>query len=138
MLTERKKQLRAELRFIANKFRVELHCHNTFKGGMSAPWKSMVIIGLKGTRNDILCAFFHELGHIRDFRDHKFRKYNGGDANNAYHKKVGIRAERHADRTGKAIMRVYYPKEKYYSGYQTERGKKALRDYYGNPLYTNK
>jgi hypothetical protein len=119
-----------ELKLIAKIYKIDVRFYNKLKGasGYAMPWKNKIYV-LKTSKSDTISIFFHELGHVVDFRNKKYIKYNGGKGNYNYLKKFSLLAERHADNTGKNLCKKYFPKIKWKDAYRTRNDIKFLNDF---------
>jgi hypothetical protein len=75
-----------------------------------------------GSLHEMICGFFHELGHHECSMNNKYVYYHSvNDVNPWYMLHYGLRAERYVDKVGARIMKEYLPKLTFYSGYHKDR-----------------
>jgi hypothetical protein len=111
-LIKKLKQIAKELRINA-RFRKG---PNYFGGGYYNDKKNILVI----KSEDLIfmtSSFFHETAHVLDHREGLFKKFYKKRPKYNQLIKVALRAERHADARGKKLMRKYFPRLKYISGY---------------------
>ena len=74
--------------------------------------------------------FFHELGHMLDYRNGLYAGYYKAYPTKKYLRRFAVQAEMHTDLTGNELMKKYYPKMKYVYTYKYKKWQKWLREYW--------
>jgi len=125
------KTLRKELRAIAKQYKVQLQFYSARGIPYAWPRKSEIYIYTGGySRNSVLSSFFHELGHIIDYRNGLFPGYYVHYPTKAYLRRYAIKAEIHTDKTGKGLMKSYYPHDHFIETYRYKSWQKWLLEYW--------
>lgn len=91
------------------------------------PADDYIQVGLEGHDNTIqyfLSVVFHEMLHVLNYRDYKYRAYHHCGNNTRTTKKLlkalirtGWKAERYTDAEAKKLMKIYYPEIPFSPGY---------------------
>lgn len=114
------KSLKEELRAIAALYGV--HCH--FNPRTERTWAKAAVSRIQvGTafpfsKRTVISSFFHELAHVVNYRENKYRSYNSGKASIKLIRRIGLRAELHADLVAKKLMARHFPGVRYYGVYR--------------------
>jgi hypothetical protein len=127
-----------EIYELAKQYRVRIYlqkCGETSdeEGGAfpatSKVFLSTTIYGKPSTIRDFLSGFFHELGHVLNFRNKKYYNYHNFHSKTRYTKErvrnwiyTGLKAERYTDKVAKKLMRKYFPEVPYLPGYNGKEG----------------
>lgn len=92
-------------------------------------WENYILIDLSTVHSiaELLCAVFHELGHLYCYQNDLFAKYHW-DLDDSYsmveiHRymhKMGLKAERFVDKVGEQLMSAHFPDIPYIGGYNTK------------------
>ena len=122
------------LRKIAKEYDVKVQFKKDIKynglGMAYCPENLMTIRNAKDTDDQtIKTAFFHELGHMIDYKSGHFFPYNGRTGNYAYYKRWGLKAEQSADLIGKKLCKKYFPDLKWKETYFSENDRIWLMDW---------
>lgn len=75
--------------------------------------------------------FFHELGHMVDYRNGLYKGYYKLYPTKKYLRRFAVQAEMHTDLTGSKLMKKYFPKMKYLHTYKYKKWQKWLKKYWG-------
>lgn len=96
---------------------------------------------VRQSKTTILSTIFHEMGHVIDYRNGKYKFYLEGLIGNQKDfnvwKKSMLKAERSADIFGKKMLKKYFPKLKFQGYYSGNKGKRVVArtiEYVGNQL----
>lgn len=120
-----------KLRAIAKIFNVKLKFAVLVKSdGDYASWSNLIRVSLDQSKNNLIMTFFHELGHCIDHRRGKYPEYYKPVPVLKIARRVGLRAERSADNTGRLLCKYFFPKIKYLDSYVTKKEVDYHRWYY--------
>lgn len=97
-----------------------------YSGMAYAPDSSIIV---DPYRNNLFEAFFHEIGHVLDYRNNIYKRYNSCKSSIKYARKYSLRAEIHADETGRKLCKKYYPKHHYKKSYRNASDRQFLKEY---------
>lgn len=115
-----KPQVKRFLLKLAKHYKIKL----TFKrkllhnaGGLAKAHKSEIIVRSTDPSNTMICTFFHEVGHVMNFRNKKYITYHSYD-NFTYSSilkfiATAIKAEKYTDKVAKKLMKQYWPTLRY-------------------------
>lgn len=88
------------------------------------PWKTM-------TLESLLSTIMHEIGHILDYREGKYKEYLVGNltTQKLFNKwaRQALKAERSADKRGKKLLKEFFPGIKFLGSYGGSQGRTHIR-----------
>lgn len=113
---------------IAHSYNVRCHFHNKKSGISYASVRDNKICIWNGGGHS---TFFHELGHIIDYRNNVYKQYYKANVTKKVLRRYAVLAEIHTDYTGQKLMRKYFPYRKYYFTYKYKKWQKWLKEYWG-------
>lgn len=127
------KELQKELRKIAFHNRITVRFVNRGTVSEVDVNKGIIIVDLlpSGTTSRHISDFFHEMGHIVDYRQGLFSDYYQDYPSKQDLKKWTLKAEKHADDTGNRLMKSWYPERKFVYTYKYKKWQKFLKQYWG-------
>lgn len=129
--------IRRKLRRIAASYGIKItfrYLDGTMAGFMSRTKPIFIALEKRLTEHQIISTFFHELGHFVDRAEGKYAKFyliTTMKRDKVYLRRNALRAELHADATGKKLMKSYFPELRYLKAYGTKKARQFLKDYYG-------
>jgi hypothetical protein len=82
------------------------------------------------THRVMLSDFFHELGHVVDFRKGLYKAYYKDFPTNKELRRWALAAEIHTDFTGNKLMEKHWPSVKFAYTYKYKKWQKFLREYW--------
>lgn len=129
------KKLKYQLKKIAKEIEVKVSfesCKYWVHGGHALVENNEIWVNPNNTIRNIISSFFHEIGHILDYRVGIYKNYYVGNLNDV--KRLGLRAELHADKTGYWLCRKYFSKFRYSFSYRKKLDRDYLRSYYEEML----
>jgi hypothetical protein len=92
-------------------------------GYTNSKTKEITIIASDQSIEQIICTFFHEIGHIICMKKGKYKIYHNPDYrhNAKYHERIvknGWKAEVYVDKIGRKEMKKHFPNIPYYGFYE--------------------
>lgn len=113
------------------------HC-----GGFAIVEEDTIYVSTRQKTNiDLACTFFHEIGHVLDYRDGIYWQYYINWTSNfpfnieiAYLYKYAIKAEVSADRRGEKLMNRHMPGIRFKKAYRDRKDRVFLYKYLGLDL----
>lgn len=130
--------IKNQLKQIAKDYKIKVRFVKKLDcGGLAYSWLDKIVVcttkkGKPVTDSSVINTFFHELGHITDYRQYRFRRYNSGMYTFGYAKKFALKAERSADTTGKRLCSKHFPELVWKESYVTKTDQKWLMKMIGN------
>lgn len=118
---------------IAHSYGVKCSFSNRVKIPYVDVHKSKIFLGLHpvSRKNYTLSEFFHELGHIVDYRNGIFKDYYRVVPTQKALRKYALRAELHTDETGSKLMKKYFPKSRFIWTYKYKKWQAFLKKHWG-------
>lgn len=123
-----------EVRKLAKVYRIPISFeHIKYAGGAHRCGKIRLDISRNVSRSYFLSAFFHELGHAHCYRNGIWKTYHfprnkikPRNANTII--RIGLKVERWVDYWGAQEMKKWYPRMKFYNGYNGPIGRKWFHE----------
>lgn len=108
------------LRKIAKTFGARLHMSSTVELNGTYDYEtSLICVSKVNTRAGIISTFFHELGHHVEYTSGKYKNYYNYRRSLKTQRRLALRAERSADKTGEQLCKKFYPNVRYERAYRT-------------------
>lgn len=98
-------------------------------GGYCDHENELIIVSNRNDNKTIVCSFFHEICHILMRRQGRWKSYHLSTCDKKGYR-FALRAERAVDKMAKKLMKIYFPRIKYESGYDEKNASEWLREYY--------
>jgi len=122
------KTLKKNLIRIAHSYGVRCH----FPKGLVIPYayanRNLICIADHDEKERLIISeFFHELGHVMDYRNKVYPGYYKNKPTKKYLKRYAIRAEIHTDLTGKKLMSKHFPDMKFVYTYKYKKWQKFAK-----------
>lgn len=128
------KEIKSILKANEIKYKINLKSHQCY----SHPSEKFIYLGFASpeykSRNAMLSALFHELGHIVNYQTKKYFLYHQTEILNKksvkYAIQYGLRAEQHTDLIGQKLMKKYDPSSRFHQTYNKNKMKKRYKEEY--------
>jgi hypothetical protein len=83
------------------------------------------------SKSIVLSDFFHELGHVIDYRKGLYKPYYKMYPTKKSLRRFALQAELHTDLTGSKLMKQYFPERRFIFTYKYKKWQKFLKNYWG-------